>query len=71
MSPPQVTSYLPLEWAGEPPTLTLDNSWPEERDGVIEPGKSYYVSWSSKFIGRVTVRPAAAGGGVGTVTVSP
>lgn len=51
---PQVTSYLPTEWAGTASSLKLDTSW---QDGLaLEPGKSYYASWTTTFVGRVTVR---------------
>ncbi|CAM9671087.1 unnamed protein product, partial [Ectocarpus sp. 12 AP-2014] len=48
-----VISYLPTEWAGASSTLKLDNRLHAD---VFEPGQSYYISWSTTFVGRVTVQ---------------
>ncbi|CAM9902169.1 unnamed protein product, partial [Ectocarpus fasciculatus] len=48
-----VISYLPTEWAGASSSLKLDNRLHAD---VFEPGQSYYISWSTTFVGRVTVQ---------------
>ncbi|CAM9278282.1 unnamed protein product, partial [Hapterophycus canaliculatus] len=54
-----VTSYMPSEWARAPSTLKLKTSMTND---TLEPGKSYYVSWSSTFVGKVAATLVRAPG---------